>query len=179
MNNLCPLHHRRAISLIELLVVMSAASVILSLSAGLIHRVMHAETKTRSVSAIERTSLRLANVFRCDVHNARQARAEPSGLPQGVFVQLETSPGERVEYRREEQTIHRISLDGDQIIARELFVFPTEFEIVVQIEPAPLVVLTVTSPDKKRHSDNQDSVRLAQSPPIQLQVTAALNRGDQ
>lgn len=60
--------YRRGVSLIELLVVMSAATVILTLSTGLIHRIMHAQSKARGLAEIERTTLRLGNRFRRDVH---------------------------------------------------------------------------------------------------------------
>ena len=48
--------HRRGVSLVELLVVMSAATVILTLSTGLIHRIMHAQSKARVLADMERTT---------------------------------------------------------------------------------------------------------------------------
>jgi prepilin-type N-terminal cleavage/methylation domain-containing protein len=170
---------RNGVSLIELIVVMSAASIILSLSAGLIHRVMHAETKARSLAAIERTSLRLADAVRRDVHSAAHAVTDAGQLADGAFLQLETSDNGHIEYHREEQTIHRLQLDNDRIIAREQFVFPSDFDVQLRSETSGLVALTLTSHKPDSISRPEDPIRLATSFAIDLQVVAALRGAGQ
>src|SRR4051812_16828060 len=109
----------RGVSLVELIVVMSAASVILSLSAGLIHHIMHAETAARSLATVERTSLRLAAALRRDVNAATSAITDTAQLADSFFLRLDSSAGSRIDYRHEDQTIHRLELDGDRVVARE------------------------------------------------------------
>src|SRR5437762_4378350 len=117
----------RGVSLVELIVVMSAASVILSLSAGLIHRIMHAETAARSLATVERTSLRLAAALRRDVNAATRAITDQAQLADGAFLRLGYLAGSRIEYRRVDETIHRLELDGDRIVARDQFPFAANF----------------------------------------------------
>ena len=177
MNPIPRTARRKGVSLVELMIVMSAASIILSLSAGLIHRVMHAETKARKLAAVERTSLRLSDAVRRDVHSAARAVTDPEQLADGVFLRLETSSTSRIEYRREEQTIHRLQLDNDRVIAREQFVFPSAFELQIRSETPGLVVLTLAS-CKPDNADQPDvAIRLAKSFAVDLQVVAALRGG--
>jgi prepilin-type N-terminal cleavage/methylation domain-containing protein len=187
MNHNCRSSRRDGVSLIELLVVMSATSIILSLSAGLIHRIMHAESKARSLGTIERTSLRLANTFRRDVHDASNAITDRAQLTDGAFVRLNSSGGKRIEYRREQRVIRRIQLDGERIVVRDEFAFPTDFEMNLQYDGSRLLVLAVSSqkenprnesPREESRSDKPiDPVRLAHALTVNLEVAAALGRG--
>ena len=169
---------RPGVSLVELIVLMSAASVILSLSAGLIHRMMHAESRARSVAAVERTSLRLAEALRRDIHAASSAVTDPSQLTDGAFLRLESAEKGRIDYRLEDLTIHRLQLDAEQIVAREQFLFPTDIELKILPEGSRLLVLILTS-SKRSVDEPEDPVRLAHALPVDLQIIAALQRGAQ
>jgi hypothetical protein len=177
MKQIFRMSRRNGVSLVELIVVMSGASIILSLSAGLIHRVMHAETKARNLAAVERTSLGLTDAVRRDVHRAANAVVDAEQLTDGVFLQLQTSSTGRAEYRRESQTIHRLQLDSHQIIAREQFLFPSDFDLQVRSEKPGIVVLTLTSHKPDNPDPPEDAIRLAKSFAIDLQVVAALRGG--
>ncbi len=165
------------VSLVELLVVMSAATVILTLSTGLIHRIMHAQTKARWLADVERTTLRLSNDVRRDVHLATQATTDKSQLGNGSFLRLQLADGNTLEYRREETTIQRIQLDGSRTIAREEFAFGQEFELEANLEEGRLVVLSVTSRGHRNRNNSDEPSRIADEIPVDLQVVAALGRG--
>jgi len=179
MNSLNRSTSRCGVSLIELIVVMSAASVILSLSAGLIHRVMHAETAARSLVNIERTSLRLATILRRDANAATTAITDTAQLADGVFLRLESSAGSSIEYRREGQIIHRSGFDRDRIVSREQFAFAAELEVQVTTETSQLILVTITSRGRAMDSDPDDPVQQAKSLAVDLQVVAALQRDGQ
>src|SRR5262245_26553712 len=98
---------------------MSAATVVLTLSTTLIHRLLWTQSKSRLVADGERSSLRLANSFRCDVHNAGSALTDSTQLPSGLLVRLQLADGTSVEYHREDRKILRKALEGAKTVARE------------------------------------------------------------
>lgn len=167
---------RRAVSLVELLVVMSAATVILTLSTGLIHRIMHAQSKARALADVERTTLRLADSFRRDVHEATQATADKTQLADGSFLRLQLADGSTLEYRRDETTIRRVPLDGSHTIAREEFSFGEDFELEVNVESSRVVVLSITSRRLRKNDAVEKPERITNDIPVDLQVVAALGQ---
>src|SRR5206468_8588477 len=88
---------RRGASLVELLVVMSACTSILTTSVVLVHRVMHVQSKARSSLAAQRSALRLSEQFRRDVDQTHDALA--NDLPAEVVLQLQLPEKQTVEYR--------------------------------------------------------------------------------
>ena len=72
---------RRGASLFELMAAMTAASVVMATSVGLVHRSFTFESRSRQVLADERTTARLARQFRSDIHQARCVRCEGAGEP--------------------------------------------------------------------------------------------------
>src|SRR3972149_5845862 len=115
---------RHAVSLIELMVVLSACTVILTMSAALVHRVMHAQSKTRAFFDIERSALRLSNQFRRDVHQATAALAGADNLGDGVFLRLELPDNRSVDYYDQEGDVVRILAHDGDALSREEFPFP-------------------------------------------------------
>ena len=85
----------RGISLVELLMAMGGVSLVITSSAMLLHGVMRAQSESRRFFDDERTSARLARVFRADVHAAAQVAA-----PAGERLVAFTLPdGGTIEYR--------------------------------------------------------------------------------
>lgn len=168
--------HRRGVSLIELLVVMSAATVILTLSTGLIHRIMHAQSKARGLADSERTTLRLGDRFRQDVHQATQVTVDKSQLADGSFLRLQLADGSSLEYRREDATIQCVQLDGSRTIAREEFSFSEDFELEVSVENGRVVVLSITSRRIRLNGGVEELERRSNAIPVDLQVVAALGQ---
>jgi len=138
---------RRAISLVELLVAMSAATLVLTLSATLIHRAMHTQTRTQKFFEAERSSLRLCNQFRHDVEHAATATLAAPLPAEGVFLTLAMpQANETIELSRRQNTIERRLVQSGKTIAREEFAFPATFilELGEQQEPARLRLMLVT-----------------------------------
>ena len=80
---------RRGISLVELLIVMSACSVLLSMSVMLMHRMFHAHRRGTAATAQERTLWRLETAFRHDVLAAREVQGRGDDLPPEVLARLD------------------------------------------------------------------------------------------
>lgn len=96
----------RGISLIELLMAMGGVSLVITSSAMLLHGVMRAQSESRRFFDDERTSARLARVFRADAHAAAQVAA-PAGerlvaftLPDGGTIEYRHSADHRQIQRR-------------------------------------------------------------------------------
>lgn len=167
---------RQGASLVELLVVMSAATVILTITAALLHRIMFAQSKARAFIDAERTSLRLANSFRSDVHQSISASTAEAVAESNAFLKLDMSDGQRIEYRRDEGTILRVLLSGDQIVSREAFFFTAEIEVSVKNEGARLIALSISSHPGEAATTNGNSALPAYFIPINLHVEATLSR---
>ena len=74
-----------------------AASIILTMSAGLVHRAMHAQSATRAFFDGERSALRLSEQFRADVHQAATATVEAPARNDGVFLRLRLAGDQAIE----------------------------------------------------------------------------------
>ena len=109
----------RGISLVELLMAMGGVSLVITSSAMLLHGVMRAQSESRRFFDDERTSARLARVFRADVHAAAQVAA-----PAGERLVAFTLPdGHTIEYRHSadhRQIERRLLAPGNEApVARE------------------------------------------------------------
>jgi hypothetical protein len=167
---------RRAVSLVELLLAMSACTVILTLSAALVHRMLHAQSRTRAFFDAERTALRLSRQFRRDVEEATSATTPNEVTAEGVFLTLEM-PGDRtVEYRRTSAAISRIELENGNTPSRDAFVFPTDREIIVRQEANRVLALSVTAATEKEPADDRLAQDSAYQMSADLHVEARLNR---
>jgi len=167
---------RRGASLLELLIVMSAATVILTITAALVHRVMLAHSKARAFVDIERTSLRLANAFRSDVHQAIAASIAQGAADGAAFLKLELPADQRIEYRRDGGIILRILLDSDRIASREAFTFPSESEVAIKKDGPRLIALSINSRADETTPTDSTAKQVAYSVPVNLYAEAALNR---
>ena len=167
---------RRGISLVELLLTLSACTVILTMSAGLIHRAMHAQTKARLFFDVERSACRLGDSFRRDVHAAHSAAVgdEAGG---GVLLRLQLAGGQFVEYRQTAGRVERLwHVDGN-VRAREMFVFPRDTRLQAQQESPRLLILSIAAPDDAADAgEPADRPLLPYLVPAILQVEAVLGR---
>jgi hypothetical protein len=171
------MHRRRGISLLELMLTLSACIVILTMSAGLIHRAMHAQTKARLFFDVERSACRLGDSFRRDVHAAKSAAVGKSADGKGVLLRLQLAGDQSVEYHQTAGRVERLwHVDGN-VRAREMFVFPRETRLQAKQEPPRLLILSIVPPD-----DAADAGEPANRPlrpylvPAILQVEAVLGR---
>lgn len=171
--------NRRGMSLVELLLVMSACTVVLTTSAALIHRVMQAQSRTRAVFDAERASLRLANDFRRDVRQAQSAELDPARLNEDAVLMLKLKDGQSIEYRRTGGRLVRTLSERDKQIGREEYVFPASCELTVKQQEVPnIIVLSLTSsPIDVSTTHDLESNEHPHPPawhvPVSLQVAAA------
>ena len=163
---------RRGVSLAELLLAMSACSVILTMSVGMIHRVMHTQSRTRSFFDGERAALRISRQFRQDVHSARSAVTDADRLVPEVLLQLEMEDEQTIEYRRVNAGLQRVLLEKDEVHSREEYAVQVEMGASFRQESPPLVVLSIV-PEKPAGQSGQSLARPV-TKPVSLYVEARL-----
>jgi hypothetical protein len=166
------MRRRRAMSLVELTVVMSSCTLILTLSTVLIHRVMRHQSQTRLFFDAQRSGMRLSEQFRRDVHEA--TTAVTTELPEGVFLRLRAREDQSIDYQRTERGILRLEMAGEETSSRDEFRFPNAMEAVISREEAPALIILEVKP---RHDAAGGSPRPnAFSIPTHLQVQGHLGR---
>ena len=106
---------RTALSLIELVAAVSACSVILTTCAVLLHRVMRADSDSRSFGDIERNAARLSNQFRDDVHQASVASVHHSKTDNEVVLTLKLPKDQSLEYSCAAGKVLRMLTHGGKV----------------------------------------------------------------
>ena len=167
---------RRGVSLAELLLTMSACTVILTMSAGLIHRALHAQSRSRGYIDDERNALRLGEAFRRDVHSATGVEIASDNEAKSILVTLQFAEGQTIAYRQGETgRVERTLQVGGNVKSREAFDFAAEARLTVEKMPPRLVVLSIVSPTNAPVP--ADSPPLTPySRPVSLRVAAVLGR---
>jgi hypothetical protein len=140
------MNRRRGISLVELMLTLSACSVILTLSAALIHRAMHAQSKARLFFDSERSAVRLSDSFRHDVHRATSAEVSDQTGGDDLLLRLQLAGGQQVEYRQGAGRVQRTWHVNGDVRAREAFDFPPETRLLTAKESQKLLVLSADAP---------------------------------
>ena len=170
------IHSRHAWSLIEMMVVISGCTVILTTSAALIHRTMRARADSQSFLDVERNANRLSAQFRADVHQATAA-AVGDGSSDGVLLRLEFPEQQRVEYRAVVGSVVRtLSFDG-RPKSRDHFAFDSASQIEVrELETPRRLVLTIASAVRDAQSPPPRRAAGYAATPVALRVEASMNR---
>jgi hypothetical protein len=154
---------------------MSACTVILTMSAGLIHRALHTQSKSRSFFDTERSAMRLSESFRRDVHAANDAAIGLAAQGEGLLLRLQFSGRQIVEYRqaagRVERTVH---VDGS-VKSREAFVFAADAQLTVERSPQHLVILSI-APPPEAPGPAEHPLLTPYSRPVSLRAEAVLGR---
>ncbi|MEX2316009.1 MAG: hypothetical protein WD669_02585 [Pirellulales bacterium] len=168
---------RRAISLVELLVVLSASTVILTMSAVLVHRAMHAQSHARAFYNVERTALRLSEQFRRDVHQAATASASAGDRPDGVFLRLQLADGQSLEYGQRNGDVTRTLSQSNKVLSRDTFAFPPSIKLTLREEARPRrLALSITADPAETPDTNGKLPWTAHSQRVSLQTEAVLAR---
>jgi type II secretory pathway pseudopilin PulG len=168
---------RRGISLIELLVVMSACGVVLTLTSQLLCRVMRIQIESRTQVDVERNSLRLSEQLRHDVHQARVAVTSRPELGNEVFLRLQFADGQQTEYSRHGGTVLRQASGNGSQASREEFVFPATCNLSIQQNGAPpRLTLTITTGPNEARSGDDEPLNRALAIPVSLRVEATRGR---
>ena len=164
---------RRGVSLAELLLAMSASSVILTMSVSMIHRVMHTQSRTRSFFDGERAALRLSRQFRQDVHSARSAVTDADRLAPEVLLQLEMEDEQTIEYRRASTGLQRVLLENDEVRSREEYAVQAELSASFRQEESPAIVVLSIAPRAPAGESEQPLARPV-TKPVTVYVEARL-----
>lgn len=181
MKSRCSGNTRRGVMLVELVVVMSSATIVLSMSAVLIHRIMRVQSSAYEFFDVERSALRLSSQFRSDVHAATDASLQVADNE--TILTLQLADDQTVRYERAEANVVRLLFKNGDIVARESFSFPadTRWTIEEHSDPRRLVIsLDNQTPDPVPQKDSapQNALRSAslRSIPVCFQVEACLGR---
>jgi len=156
--------NRSGVSLVELIISMSACAVLLTLSVTLLHRVLHVQKRATAAVDAQRTLWRLEATFRSDVQAASSLDDEV-GAPAAHLIRLKLPNEKSIEYRREEACIERVLLTQGEVTGRERFAFSQAVEPTIVRDEQGLVTLAIYSRD----------IPISGSP-IVFHVTARTNR---
>ena len=141
---------RWGISLVELLAVLTGCSIVLGLTAALLHQTMRSQTQTRRFFETERTAERLAQHFRSDVHAAAGIAIgdATSGADDRLLLSLQRADGVDVEYRRAGKLIVRTSKTVEADIAtRETYALSEAMRVELREQATPAGwALIITTP---------------------------------
>jgi len=150
---------------------------ILTMCTVLLHRVMRVQIESRSFVDAERTSERLGDQFRRDVHQTTTANLDGTKLKNDVFLQLQLPDTQTIEYSRVKGNVLRtISHDG-KIAAREEFAFEPSCKLTVRQDESPKrIVLSITSLALESTSDKAEQLQSYKAVPVGLHVEANLGR---
>lgn len=173
---------RRGVSLVELLLLMTACALILTLSAQVIHRSMLAHTKAKRFYDGERSAQRLANQFRSDVHEATAATVGQTEDGDSPLVQLTMADDRSVEYHHTGDSLERRVLSDAEVKSRERFDFPSKIEVAVAEDAEDKqtgrqrIALTITSRVEQPVLGDARPKSAAYAMPTRLEVRAIVGR---
>jgi len=112
---------RRGASLVELLAVIAATTVVLGVGSGLLHRTLSLQAASRGHLEHDRTALVLGRQVRADIHAARAVDVTPAG-PR--VVRIEPAGGGRIDWESSPRGLRRVATDGAGRGHREDYRFP-------------------------------------------------------
>jgi type II secretory pathway pseudopilin PulG len=118
--NGCPTDRRPAFALIEMIVVVSLTSIVISGLAMTLHLLFRADRELRRDVTYAMVLPRLASQLRSDVHAAREVHLSKSedGNDQ---IRIVHSDGTTVQYQTQNSRIQRMWLREQQVLHREQF----------------------------------------------------------
>jgi prepilin-type N-terminal cleavage/methylation domain-containing protein len=120
---------RRGYSLIELVVVMTIATVIVGLAAAMLHLLLRTERNGRQQMHRSAALARLADQFRTDVHAAARQPVPDDANPSCWTFEMEA--GRNVQYRAQAGQIERVETLGGQIERRESYALPPDATVLI------------------------------------------------
>lgn len=144
-----PTRTRAGFTLIEMVLVIGATSIILGLCAGTLHALLGVHRSSREHLADATTVGRLALQFRRDARAATGAKVIGDAGPAAKGLELTLPDGETIAYRADEGGLIRAESRPDEDGRRDQFFLPrrgaTGFE-VADDRGASLAVLILTRP---------------------------------
>jgi type II secretory pathway pseudopilin PulG len=136
----------RGTTLVELLVVITVCSVIMSASGVLLHGMYRADKETRQAIATDASVARFSLQFRRDAHAADEVSVvtETDGKTAGIMFRAAGQPS--IEYRWQGTDVVRTVKESDKTVHRDSFGFAPGTSIAWQLPPArsPLVAVQIS-----------------------------------
>lgn len=164
--------NRRGVSLVELLIVISVASVIVGLCAKTIHVLLRTERDQARALRTTVTVSRLAEVFRDDVHESLDAEIV-AAENQPLRLMLNDRSGGEVTYTFDAHQLHRQETAANRGAHRDTFYLPPGSTARVdKPDSAPRVRITLDLPSAR--PDDMPAPRRPTSPPRVLSIEATL-----
>jgi hypothetical protein len=170
-----PAARRRGASLAELLAVMTAMGVVMSVSAGLVHTGMRLQSSSRQDLERDRTAMRLARQFRDDVRQALSVKTagtlrveDLQNDPSATVLRLVLPADTTVEYRGSPKGLSRLRI-ADGRTAHEDFVFDAPLQWTAA-EVDECLVLTGRPLEATAASQREPR-------PLEVEVVAAMRTG--
>jgi type II secretory pathway pseudopilin PulG len=144
--------------LVELLVVISVCSVIMSASGVLLHGMYRADKETRQAIATDATVARFALQFRRDAHASDEASlvTDTGGKTAGVMFRAAGRPS--TEYRWQGTEIIRTVKESDKNVHRDSFRFLLGTSVAWQLPPSGSQVVAVQISRLPRRGVKMDSL---------------------
>lgn len=148
----------RGVSLVELIIVISIAAIIIGVALALMQWLLRSERDVRKGVWYGRSVSRLAQVFRHDAHQARDAEIAAEGADISNTMRFQFDGSHTVTYQIEEHTISRVDRDGEKELHRETFHFPPGSAIRFEKENGPPMARVVV--DRATGQLNVDSTEI-------------------
>jgi prepilin-type N-terminal cleavage/methylation domain-containing protein len=141
-------HTRRAVTLVEIMVVLSVASVVMGVAITMLHLLLRSERDHARAIRTTITLSRLTETFRADSHASETpTRVVSDAGAEGLI--LAGASGREVAYSAKEHVIQRVESASGVEEHRDLFHFPPGSKIRFELEESPpiaRVVIDVASP---------------------------------
>ncbi len=131
---------RAGVSLIEIVIAMTVASVILSGGIGVIHMLLDIDRSSRHALELTTTVSRLSFVFRRDVHAAKQVQASANDDDGPTRLRLQQPNGQSVTYEVHANRLVRTQRDDTERGHQDEFIFPSGFQIGLDARQTPVRV---------------------------------------
>ncbi len=165
---------RRGVSLVELLIVISVATVIVGICVTTIHVLLRSERDQSRAIQTAVTISRLSEVFREDVHAASQGELlAVEGQPPRLM--LTGADGRKIVYSASEHVAERVETASGTPVHRDLFHFPSGSAVRLERDETPrLVRIAIDIAAALPHQMPEARNRLA--PPRTVSIEALLDR---
>lgn len=138
---------RPGASLIEVVVVMSVASVMLGVAITTIHLLLRAEREFTQSAWHAQSEARLSQLLRQDVHAGESVELTALERPPGQMLRVRFGPDRWAEYRIDGQRIVRRLSAAGQTVHRDAYYVPPQSRLEFQHDAEPrLVRLIVRHP---------------------------------
>jgi hypothetical protein len=168
---------RRAVSLTELLFVLSMCTLILSMCGVLLQRVMRVESSSRAFNDSERACVRLSHQLRNDIHRAVGVDLLSEMPTAGPFLRLQQPDNVSVEYTRESNNIHLTVRKAENVVARDEFALPPLARLTINRLKSPeRIVLLIAPPPLDAATDTDRQLQSYRAIPLGVQVEATLRQ---